>query len=149
MADSSKYTKIISIELNSSDLVNELAKINVQQTQLRDSQQELNKKMKEGSITQDEYAKSTVQNQEAMKALHTQARQYSSELQNNIKIAKSAEEAYNKLSAQYANNVAKMDAMSKADLEQTESGKRLVEQTQKLRQEMIQLKEQQGNHTLS
>lgn len=148
-SDTSKYTKIISIELDSNDLIKNLSDVRIEQDKIRQSQQELNKGYKDGKITQEQYANATVKNQEAMKALYGQSRQYSTELQNNIKIAKSAEDAYNKLAAQYSNNVAKMDAMSKSQLEQSEEGKNLVKQTRELREEMIKLKEQQGNHTLS
>ena len=67
----------------------------------------------------------------------------------NAQIANSAEGSYNKLSAQYALNKIKLNAMSAEQRSATDSGKALEAETNRIYQEMIRLQEATGNHRLS
>lgn len=64
-------------------------------------------------------------------------------------IANSAEGSYNRLSAQYALNKIKLNQMSGAEREATDTGKKLEAETNALYQQMIRLQEATGNHRLS
>jgi hypothetical protein len=59
------------------------------------------------------------------------------------------EGSYNRLSAEYALNKVKINQMSQAWREQTEEGKRFVAGTNEIYQKMIQMQEITGKHTLS
>lgn len=64
-------------------------------------------------------------------------------------INSSAEGSYNRLAAQYALNVIKLNAMSGAEREATDVGKKLEEETKDIYDQMIRLQEVLGKHTLS
>ena len=85
-----------------------------------------------------------------------QLKLYSTLIQEANRIAKlqviinnSAEGSYNRLSAQYALNKIKLNQMSQAEREATDSGKKLEEETAAIYQRMIKLQEATGNYTLS
>lgn len=61
----------------------------------------------------------------------------------------SAEGSYNRLAAQYELNKIKLNAMSGAEREATNAGKRLEEETKAIYDQMIRLQEATGKHTLS
>ena len=61
----------------------------------------------------------------------------------------SAEGSYNRLSAQYALNKIKLNQMSQAEREATDSGKKLESETNKIYEQMIKLQEATGNYRLS
>lgn len=67
----------------------------------------------------------------------------------NAQIARSTEGSYNRLSAQYELNKIKLNAMSQAEREATDSGKKLETETAAIYQKMIKLQEATGNHRLS
>lgn len=64
-------------------------------------------------------------------------------------IAASAEGSYNRLSAQYALNKIRLNAMSQAEREATDTGKKLEIETAAIYQKMIKLQEATGNYRLS
>ena len=64
-------------------------------------------------------------------------------------INNSAEGSYNRLAAQYALNKIKLNAMSGAEREAADSGKKLEAETNALYQQMIKLQEATGNYRLS
>lgn len=61
----------------------------------------------------------------------------------------SAEGSYNRLAAQYELNKIKLNAMSGAEREAADAGKRLEEETKAIYDQMIRLQEATGKHTLS
>jgi len=64
-------------------------------------------------------------------------------------INESAEGSYNKLSATYSLMKLKLNAMSKAQRENTVEGKRMVQQSKEIYMEMSRLQQATGKHTLS
>lgn len=64
-------------------------------------------------------------------------------------INSSAEGSYNRLAAQYELNKIKLNAMSGAEREAANTGKRLEEETKAIYDQMIRLQEATGKHTLS
>lgn len=64
------------------------------------------------------------------------------------KAAKSAKGSYNQLSAQYALNKLRLNAMSKAERDATKSGKALENQTREIYEEMNRLQKATGKHQL-
>ena len=66
-----------------------------------------------------------------------------------VKINQSAEGSYNKLSAQYSLNKIYLNNMTKAERENTEEGRKLVEQTREIYEEMKRLQEATGKHQLN
>lgn len=66
-----------------------------------------------------------------------------------VKINQSAEGSYNKLSAQYSLNKIHLNNMTKAERENTEEGRKLVEQTQEIYEEMKRLQEATGKYQLN
>lgn len=64
-------------------------------------------------------------------------------------IANSAEGSYNRLSAQYALNKIRLNQMSAAEREASDSGKQLEAETREIYQQMIKLQEATGNYRLS
>lgn len=64
------------------------------------------------------------------------------------KVANNAEGSYDRLSAQYSLNKLKLNAMSKAQREATESGRKLEKQTKDIYEEMNRLQKATGKHTL-
>jgi hypothetical protein len=144
-----EFTKIIEIQLKSSDLVEQATKTKLELNKIVEAQKELDAQFKSGSITKDAYTKATVQNTEASKALNAQYRQQSKELQDNIKVAKSAETSYNKLAAQYAINSEKLRSMTSDERNNSEAGKALELSTKNIREEMKKSQAAIGDNTLS
>lgn len=66
-----------------------------------------------------------------------------------IKINQSAEGSYNRLSAQYSLNKIYLNNMTKAERENTEEGRKLVEQTKEIYEEMKRLQEATGKFQLN
>ena len=100
------------------------------------------------------------QAQERLRAAQAASRQVAHELNIQAKeanrIAKlqaqinlSADGSYNKLAAQYELNKIKLNAMSQAEREAIDVGKKLEAETLALYQRMIELQEATGNHRLS
>ena len=67
----------------------------------------------------------------------------------NAQISRSAEGSYNRLAAQYELNKIKLNSMSQAEREATDSGKKLEAETAAIYQQMIKLQEATGNYRLS
>lgn len=66
-----------------------------------------------------------------------------------VKINQSAEGSYNRLSAQYSLNKIYLNNMTKAERENTEEGRTLVEQTKEIYEEMKRLQEATGKFQLN
>lgn len=66
-----------------------------------------------------------------------------------IKINQSAEGSYNRLSAQYSLNKIYLNNMTKAERENTGEGRKLVEQTKEIYEEMKRLQEATGKFQLN
>lgn len=66
-----------------------------------------------------------------------------------IKINQSAEGSYNRLSAQYSLNKIYLNNMTKAERENTEEGRKLVQQTKEIYEEMKRLQEATGKFQLN
>lgn len=93
------------------------------------------------------YARSE-ENQQ-LKLYSTQIKEANQIAQLQATIANSAEGSYNRLSAQYALNKIRLNAMSAAEREAADSGKRLEAETNAIYQRMIKLQEATGNYRLS
>ena len=79
----------------------------------------------------------------------TQIKEANQVAQLQAQIANSAEGSYNRLSAQYSLNKIRLNQMSGAEREATETGKKLEAQTYEIYQQMIKLQEATGNYRLS
>lgn len=66
-----------------------------------------------------------------------------------VKANQSAEGSYNKLSAQYSLNKIYLNNMTKAERENTEEGRKLVDQTREIYEEMKRLQEATGKYQLN
>lgn len=84
-----------------------------------------------------------------LKLYSTLTREANREAQLRAQISISAEGSYNRLSAQYALNKIKLNAMSAAEREAVDSGKKLEAETNAIYQQMIKLQEATGNYRLS
>lgn len=93
------------------------------------------------------YARSE-ENQQ-LKLYSTQIKEANQIAQLQATIANSAEGSYNRLSAQYALNKIRLNAMSAAEREAADSGKRLEAESNTIYQRMIKLQEATGNYRLS
>lgn len=65
------------------------------------------------------------------------------------KSVQAMEGSYDQLSAQYSVNRIAINKLSQEYLENTEAGKKLIKETNEIRQRMIKLQEATGNHSLS
>ena len=86
---------------------------------------------------------------EQLKLYSTQIKEANKIAQLNSQVTNSAEGSYNRLSAQYELNKIKLNAMSGAEREATDAGKKLEQETNAIYQQMIKLQEATGNHRLS
>lgn len=86
---------------------------------------------------------------EQLKLYSTQIREANEIAKLTAVINNSAEGSYDRLSAQYALNKIKLNAMSKEERAAAESGRLLEDQTREIYAEMIRLQEATGNHRLS
>lgn len=86
---------------------------------------------------------------EQLKLYSTRIREANKIAELTATINNSAEGSYDRLSAQYALNKIKLNAMSKEERSAAESGKILEDQTREIYTEMIRLQEATGNHRLS
>ena len=84
-----------------------------------------------------------------LKLYSTQIKEANRVAQLQATIAASAEGSYNRLSAQYALNKIRLNQMSQAEREATDSGKKLEAETAAIYQRMIKLQEATGNYRLS
>ncbi len=86
---------------------------------------------------------------EEMRALKQEEKEQAQVLKLQTKLADSAEGSYDALSAEYALNKIELNKMSEAMRNNTEEGKALEKQTNKIYQEMKRLQEATGKHTLN
>lgn len=84
-----------------------------------------------------------------LKLYSTQIREANRVAQLQAQLANSAEGSYNKLAAQYELNKIKLNAMSAAQRQAADDGKKLEIETNAIYQEMIKLQEATGNYRLS
>ena len=84
-----------------------------------------------------------------LKLYSTQIREANRIAQLQATIANSAEDSYDRLSAQYALNKIRLNQMSAAEREAADSGKKLETETNAIYQQMIKLQEATGNYRLS
>lgn len=82
-------------------------------------------------------------------ALQEDRKQEARMLSLNHKLATAAEGSYNKLSAQYSINKELLNSMSLAERENTEEGRKLVEQTREIYEEMHRLQKETGKNQLN
>lgn len=139
MADS--IDKIVKIRFNYSELVNgwvktaqaiDVAQGNVQA--LKADMKDLRKQLSDGVITQEKFDKAMestrkelLENQQVVKALTAEQRQYEREIQNNIKTEKEQEGSLNALRASLNNLIAQYNRMSEAQRNAAD-GQRLTNQ---------------------
>lgn len=86
---------------------------------------------------------------EEMRALKQQEKDQAQILKLQTKLADAAEGSYDALSAEYALNKIELNKMSEAMRNNTEEGKALEKQTNRIYQEMKRLQEATGKHTLN
>lgn len=84
-----------------------------------------------------------------LKLYTTQVREANQIAKLQAQIANSAEGSYNRLAAQYALNKIQLNAMSAAEREAANSGKKLESETKAIYEQMIKLQEATGNYRLS
>lgn len=98
---------------------------------------------------QEKLAHAQSEENQQLKLYSTQIREANQIAQLQATIANSAEGSYNRLSAQYALNKIRLNQMSAAEREATDSGKKLEAETNAIYQQMIKLQEATGNYRLS
>lgn len=98
---------------------------------------------------QEKLAYAQSEENQQLKLYSTQIREANQIAQLQATIANSAEGSYNRLSAQYALNKIRLNQMSAAEREATDSGKKLEAETNAIYQQMIKLQEATGNYRLS
>ena len=98
---------------------------------------------------QEKLAYAQSEENQQLKLYSTQIREANQIAQLQATIANSAEGSYNRLSAQYALNKIRLNQMSAAERETTDSGKKLEAETNAIYQQMIKLQEATGNYKLS
>ena len=121
--------KIINIQFKYSELIEGITKTDGAISQVKKEIatfkadiKEFERDLKRGAISQDEYnrkmadyGKTLREDEQILKALSDQRRQYSKELQNNIKIETKAAGSVDQLKASIANLTVKYDALGKAE----------------------------------
>lgn len=98
---------------------------------------------------QEKLAYAQSEENQQLKLYSTQIQEANRVAQLQATIANSAEGSYNRLSAQYALNKIRLNQMSAAERETTDSGKQLEAETKAIYEQMIKLQEATGNHRLS
>ena len=98
---------------------------------------------------QEKLAYAQSEENQQLKLYSTQIREANQIAQLQATIANSAEGSYNRLSAQYALNIIRLNQMSAAEREAADSGKKLEAETNAIYQQMIKLQEATGNYRLS
>lgn len=126
-------------------------------------QKQLNKELRQGVITQDEYEVATKQiantNKEALntiaasqlatKQLNKEKSNLTNTIQLETKVSKEQATSYNALSAQYSLMKKQINAMTVAERENTEAGRKLVAESKKIRDQMNQMQQATGNSSLN
>lgn len=86
---------------------------------------------------------------ELLQLINARTREANREAKLTAQLNNSAEGSYNALAAQYELNKIKLNAMSGAQREAADAGKKLEAETKEIYQQMIKLQEATGNHRLS
>lgn len=114
MAQNTDFTKVITIELDDSELLGKLREVNSALEVNQAAQRALNNQRKQGAVDNDIYIDSVNRLKIEEKALKNAQSQVNKEAQNTIAKNKAAEGSYNKMQAQLRELVAQYKAMSAA-----------------------------------
>lgn len=106
---------ILNIRVNYDDAIRGIAKYKAKVAELKEAQQRLQRDLRDGRITHDEYATSLVAVNEQSKAYQTTIRELSREVQNNIKTEREQNGSLRALRAELANATKEYDALSRSE----------------------------------
>lgn len=106
---------ILNIRVNYDDAIRGIAKYKAKVAELKEAQQRLQRDLRDGRITHDEYATSLVAINEQSKAYQTTIRELSREVQNNIKTEREQNGSLRALRAELANATKEYDALSRSE----------------------------------
>lgn len=106
---------ILNIRVNYDDAISGIAKYKAKVAELKEAQQRLQRDLRDGRITHDEYATSLVAVNEQSKAYQTTIRELSREVQNNIKTEREQNGSLRALRAELANATKEYDALSRSE----------------------------------
>lgn len=106
---------ILNIRVNYDDAIRGIAKYKAKVAELKEAQQRLQRDLRDGRITHDEYATSLVAVNEQSKAYQTTIRELSREVQNNIKTEHEQNGSLRALRAELANATKEYDALSRSE----------------------------------
>lgn len=120
-------------------------------TATKEGQEETKKAANEADALQKEYDKLSAaqsENNKKIQELRLEQQRVNAETKNTIKLNNAAEGSFNQLSAQYALNKQRLNAMSKEMRENTKEGQELEKQTKDILEEMRRLQTASGGDTL-
>ena len=103
----------MNIRVNYDDAIRGIANYKAKVAELKEAQQRLQRDLRDGRITHDEYATSLVAVNEQSKAYQTTIRELSREVQNNIKTEREQNGSLRALRAELANATKEYDALSR------------------------------------
>lgn len=106
---------ILNIRVNYDDAIRGIANYKAKVAELKEAQQRLQRDLRDGRITHDEYATSLVAVNEQSKAYQTTIRELSREVQNNIKTEREQNGSLRALRAELANATKEYDALSRSE----------------------------------
>nr|DAN49369.1 MAG TPA: Tail tape measure [Caudoviricetes sp.] len=106
---------ILNIRVNYDDAIRGIANYKAKVAELKEAQQRLQRDLRDGRITHDEYATSLVAVNEQSKAYQTTIRELSREVQNNIKTEREQNGSLRALRAELANATKEYDALSRTE----------------------------------
>ena len=112
---SNEEQMILNIRVNYDDAIRGIAKYKAKVAELKEAQQRLQRDLRDGRITHDEYATSLVAVNEQSKAYQTTIRELSREVQNNIKTEREQNGSLRALRAELANATKEYDALSRTE----------------------------------
>lgn len=112
---SNEEQMILNIRVNYDDAIRGIAKYKAKVAELKEAQQRLQRDLRDGKITQDEYATSVVAVNEQSKAYQGTIRELSREVQNNIKTEREQNGSLRALRAELANATKEYDALSRSE----------------------------------
>nr|DAD67552.1 MAG TPA: minor tail protein [Siphoviridae sp. cttU829] len=112
---SNEEQMILNIRVNYDDAIRGIAKYKAKVAELKEAQQRLQRDLRDGRITHDEYATSLVAVNEQSKAYQTTIRELSREVQNNIKTEREQNGSLRALRAELANATKEYDALSRSE----------------------------------
>ena len=112
---SNEEQMILNIRVNYDDAIRGIANYKAKVAELKEAQQRLQRDLRDGRITHDEYATSLVAVNEQSKAYQTTIRELSREVQNNIKTEREQNGSLRALRAELANATKEYDALSRSE----------------------------------